>query len=414
MRRRESNPIIFEKVGEMIGNSIEIGWNSFRIPDPIYEVPDFPAIRPIQASTLKRQALGLHAIDKTGFNLRFENSILRTYKKNYAQFDHEERLEIWMSQNVAFLADQIVTEMGTQWVDLSLDEKHPDTDRWYLGFCLLAGRALQGSESVLKSESIPLSLAFGIPSDSRKFDFPHPKGMMALTSLLNAAEGKVSSLLHNSWLPILAVYESSSVVMDVSKIATACIHNHPESDNSGCMSAIIQVMAYDMASATRNLISLVDNGTQSTHTLLCDNLDPILGRSQPLALQLLKGMVLNKNEAILPMLASKLYPICRHDQDTYTRMALEIIQSGNDKAIRSLIEYGFRQYLQDNPDDTGMLLSTAWKFGGDISKSRLRGLIVLQKKKSDLYFEKTVSEIESFSKSEADQLRLDVSARSGE
>ena len=95
-------------------------------------------------------------------------------------------------------------------------------------------------------------------------------------------------------------------------------------------------------------------------------------------------------------------------------MALEIIQSGNDKAIRSLIEYGFRQYLQDNPDDTGMLLSTAWKYGGDVSKSRLRGLIVLQKKKSDLYFEKTVSEIESFSKSEADQLRLDVSARSGE
>ena len=75
MRRRDPENVIYEEVGKSIEASITLAWSTFNIPDPIYELPEFPAIRPNGPLVLTQQALGLHSADKTGFRLRLEESV---------------------------------------------------------------------------------------------------------------------------------------------------------------------------------------------------------------------------------------------------------------------------------------------------------------------------------------------------
>ena len=41
-------------------------------------------------------------------------------------------------------------------------KNNPDTDRWYLGYSLLAGGVLSGSESASLSQSIPIMLVLAV------------------------------------------------------------------------------------------------------------------------------------------------------------------------------------------------------------------------------------------------------------
>ena len=66
MRRRDPGNVIYEEVGKSIEASIILAWSTFNIPDPIYELPEFPAIRPNGPLVLTQQALGLHFCGQNG------------------------------------------------------------------------------------------------------------------------------------------------------------------------------------------------------------------------------------------------------------------------------------------------------------------------------------------------------------
>ena len=101
MRRRDPENVIYEEVGKSIEASIILAWSTFNIPDPIYELPEFPAIRPNGPLVLTQQALGLHSADKTGFRLRLEESVKNHYRSVPGYFDEEERRTNWMANNVS-------------------------------------------------------------------------------------------------------------------------------------------------------------------------------------------------------------------------------------------------------------------------------------------------------------------------
>ena len=83
---------------------------------------------------------------------------------------------------------------------------------------------------------------------------------------------------------------------------------------------------------------------------------------------------------------------------------MRLIETEDDKVIRRLIESGFRGYLDRDPHDKSSLLVMAWKYGGSLSKSRLKGLIFQQKQSSEQNFRRTLSGIQKFS--ETDVLSL--------
>ena len=195
MHRRDSRPLIFEIVGNLIREAIEAAWSSVTIHDPIHELPDFPALRPTSSTKLTQQAAGLHAADRRGFDLRLEDVIETMYRPIPGLFDHEERLEAWLHKNTQDIADQISMMMAIDWLRSALDENHPDTDRWYLGYALFAGRTIQGSFAAIEKANSILSMVFGstdIPNHGEQI--PHPQGVLAVSSILDAMDNL--SLIH--------------------------------------------------------------------------------------------------------------------------------------------------------------------------------------------------------------------------
>lgn len=401
MRRRDPENVIYEEVGKSIEASIILAWSTFNIPDPIYELPEFPAIRPNGPLVLTQQALGLHSADKTGFRLRLEESVRNHYRPVPGYFDEEERRTNWMANNVALLTDDVCTKTACVWLEQALDEEHPDTDRWYLGYSLLAGRVLCGSESASLSQSIPIMLVFGGLDRNYRSDAPHPSGVNALNCLLDASEQLSDSPTLESWISILSIHRSTSRMLSISDRAASRIIREQKRIPSGCMEALINLISHDLESAGNGLNRVVLEGSDSARMILAGNLDSIAGRDRKLALDLYDKLSLNSDTGVLLVLSSSLYSLCYDDPEAYQVRAMRLIETEDDKVIRRLIESGFRGYLDRDPQDKSSLLVMAWKYGGSLSKSRLKGLIFQQKQSSEESFRRTISRIQKFSETDA-------------
>ena len=412
MHRRDSRPLIFEIVGNLIREAIEAAWSSVTIHDPIHELPDFPALRPTSSTKLTHQAAGLHAADRRGFDLRLENVIETMYRPIPGLFDHEERLEAWLHKNTQDIADQISMMMAIDWLRSALDENHPDTDRWYLGYTLFVGRTLQGSFAAIEKSNSLLSMIFGsvnIPNHGEQI--PHPRGILAANSILDSMVNSQSMLAVNTWLPALAMYPSVAFRLQIANRALEAIIRFPESDCSGCLDAMIQISAHDSDSARRTLMSICDLKNRSVSQLLADRLDSLCGRMPNLALEIYDKLAITDDSSLISMLSNTLASLCTQRPEEYPVRAAHLISIGNDRSIRRLIESGFRTYLDYDSNDEQGLLSHAWVDGGELSKSRLKGLISEQRKISVDAFEATLSRINGESEDEATSLREEIMRR---
>ncbi len=414
MHRRDSRPLIFEIVGNQIHEAIEAAWSSVTIHDPIHELPDFPALRPTNPSKLTQQAAGLHAANRKGFDIRLENVIEMTYRPIPGLFDHEERLEEWLHKNAHEIADQISIMTAIDWLNSALDEIHPDTDRWYLGYTSFVGRTIQGSFAATEKPNSILAMVFGsmdIPNHGERI--PHPRGVLAVNSLLESMDNPQSMAAVNSWLPALAMYPAAAYRLQIARRAMEAIIRYPESNCSGCLDALIQISTHDPESARLALMTISESGNRSIIHLLADRLDSLSGRMPYLALEIHDKLVVTDDTSLITILSNTLASLCAQRPEEYPARAAYLISIGNDRTIRRLIESGFRTYLDRDPGDEQGLLSHAWTSGGDLVKTRLMGLISEQRKISMEAFEATLRRIGETSDSEATLLRKEIMNREG-
>jgi len=151
----------------------------------------------------------------------------------------------------------------------------------------------------------------------------------------------------------------------------------------------------------------------SVSYLLADRLDALSGRMPSLALEIHDKLAINAPSSLIYILSNILASLCTQRPEEYPVRAAHLISNGTDRTIRRLIESGFRTYLDYDPNDEQGLLSHAWLHGGDISKSRLKGLISEQRKISIHAFEATLSRIKQESESEAAILQEEIMSRYG-
>tara|TARA_B000000475_G_scaffold204715_1_gene166932 strand:+ start:99 stop:632 length:534 start_codon:yes stop_codon:yes gene_type:complete len=174
---------------------------------------------------------------------------------------------------------------------------------------------------------------------------------------------------------------------------------------------MIQISTHDTDSARRTLMSTCDLKNRSVSHLLADRLDSLCGRMPNLALEIHDKLAITDDSSLISMLSNTLASLCTQRPEEYPVRAAHLISIGNDRSIRRLIESGFRTYLDHDSNDEQGLLSHAWVGGGDLSKSRLKGLISEQRKISVDAFEATLSRINEQSESEATSLREEIMNR---
>ena len=70
MARREGSALVWQKTDERLKEAVFEAFEIAPLPNPPLELPDFPAIPPASSQSLVRQAAGIFAIDRQGFNMR--------------------------------------------------------------------------------------------------------------------------------------------------------------------------------------------------------------------------------------------------------------------------------------------------------------------------------------------------------
>ena len=70
MARREGSALVWEMADKRLKLAVREAFLLAPLPNPPLELPDFPAIPPSDTESLIRQAAGIFAIDRQGFNLR--------------------------------------------------------------------------------------------------------------------------------------------------------------------------------------------------------------------------------------------------------------------------------------------------------------------------------------------------------
>ena len=327
----------------------------------------------------------------------------------------QERLEAWLHKagsNTHDIADQISIMMAIDWLKSALDENHPDTDRWYLGYSLFVGRTLQGSFSATEKHNAILSMVFGnteIPNHGEQI--PHPRGILAVNTILDAMDNSQSMPAVNSWLPAFAIYPSVAFRLQIANRALEAIIRYPESNCSGCLDAMIQISTHDTDSARRTLMSTCDLKNRSVSHLLAERLDSLCGRMPNLALEIHDKAFITDDSSLISMLSNTLASLCTQRPEEYPVRAAHLISIGNDRSIRR----PDRIWLQNLPGPrferrtrfTEPCMGWWWRS----LKSRLKGLISEQRKISVDAFEATLSRINEQSESEATSLREEIMNR---
>ena len=98
MARREGNALVWQLTDERLKRAVREAFEIAPLPNPPLELPDFPAIPPADAESLVRQAAGIFAIDRQGFNMRLAE-VCELHLPDYVRrsIDSEEAESDWLA-----------------------------------------------------------------------------------------------------------------------------------------------------------------------------------------------------------------------------------------------------------------------------------------------------------------------------
>ena len=131
MARREGSALVWQKTDERLKEAVREAFEIAPLPNPPLELPDFPAISPTDSESLVRQAAGIFAIDRQGFNMRLAE-VCEVHLPDHVRrsIDPMEAESEWLASNSDAIAERVLALQTRDWLAVALDENVPDTDRW--------------------------------------------------------------------------------------------------------------------------------------------------------------------------------------------------------------------------------------------------------------------------------------------
>ncbi len=437
MARREGNALVWQKTDEKLKEAVREAFEIAPLPNPPLELPDFPAISPIDSESLVRQAAGIFAIDRQGFNMRLAE-VCEIHLPDYVRrsIDPMEAESEWLASNSEAIAERVLALQTRDWLAVALDENVPDTDRWYLGSSFLVGLALGGTE-VARDDCYYLleAIAYAVTPGNLPYSNvvghhqiawspemstnnplpPHPAGVMAATTILDTLSMKPesSAKILPKWLENLSV---SLLLCSTLAIPSRVIDalGQTEDDSSPYVRAGLQILSHSPEEATDILVASADHRSIGARRTIAENLSRIHSQEATLALMLADRLSSESDESIQTLYASFVGGLARLSEEEFVGRAQSILAKGNQKATQRLVESGLRDYLSTNPTDSAQLLSSAWLSSSEIGRSRVGNLIVEQARVSPKAFQTTCETIKRANPESFDKLANWVEMRSPE
>ena len=437
MTRREGNALVWQITDEKLKQAVREAFDIAPLPNPPLELPDFPAIPPDNADSLVRQAAGVFAIDRQGFNMRLAE-VCEIHIPDHVRraIDPKEAESEWLVSNSTEVSERILALQVRDWLTVALDETTPDTDRWYLGVSLLQGLALGGT-AIARDDCYYLleAIAYAVTPGNLPYANvvghhqiawspqmtnndplpPHPAGAMAATTILDTLSMKSESSTNvlPKWLENLSV---SLHLCSTLEIPSRVIFGLglAEEDSSPYVRAGLQILSHSSEEATDILVASADHRSVSARRTVATSLSRIHAEKPKLALTLVDRLLSDEDDSIQTLCASFVGGLARISEEEFVSRAQLIITKGNQKATQRLVESGLRDYMSANPTDPHSLLSSAWIASSELGHSRVGNLFVEQARVAPGAFRKACESVKQTSPESFEMLAKWVKMRSSE
>ncbi|MED5231728.1 MAG: hypothetical protein VYB30_05110 [Candidatus Thermoplasmatota archaeon] len=437
MARREGSALVWQTTDERLKKAVREAFEIAPLPNPPLELPDFPAIPPADSESLVRQAAGIFAIDRQGFNMRLAE-VCEIYLPDHVRrsIDSEEAESEWLASNSENIAERILALQARDWLAVALDETTPDTDRWYLGVSLLEGLALGGTEvarddcyyllEAIAYAVTPGNLPYANVTGHHQIAWsprmttsdplpPHPAGVMAATTILDTLSMKPESSLKilPKWLENLSV---SLHLCPTLAIPSRVIDGLGRADenSSPYVRAGLQMLSHSPDEATDILVASADHRSLIARRTVAEFLSRIHAQQATLALTLADRLSSDEDESVQTLCASFIGGLARLSEEEFVVRAKSILTKGNQKAVQRLVESGLRDYLSANPTDPHSFLSLAWFTSSEVGQSRVGNMIVEQARVSPEAFQTTCEAVKQTNPESFERLAKWVEMRSPE
>ena len=437
MTRREGKALVWQMTDEKLKQAVREAFEIAPLPNPPLELPDFPAIPPDDANSLVRQAAGIFAVDRQGFNMRLAE-VCESHIPNHVSrsIDPEQAESQWLESNSEDVAERILAIQARDWLAVALDETTPDTDRWYLGVSLLQGLALGGKEIArddcyylleaiayaVTPGNLPYAnvvghhqIAWSPQMENSDAIPPHPAGVMAATTILDTLSMKPESSKNilPKWLENLSVSPHLCLRLAIPSRVIAALGLADE-DSSSFVRAGLQILSHSSEEATDILVASVDHRSVIARRTVAASLSRIYIEKATLALTLVDRLLTNEDESIQTLCASFIGWLARISEEEFLSRAQLIVKKGNQKAIQRLVETGLRDYLSANPTDPYSLLSLVWISSSEIGQSRIGNLFVEQARVAPKAFQRTCESVKQINPESFERLSIWIKVRSPE
>lgn len=401
MSRREASALVWGRCEELLKGYVEASFSTAPLPNPPLELPDFPAIQPTDSDSLVRQASGIYAIDRAGFNQRLssivEEGLPDFVKRN---IDPDSTREKWMSDNVQFLSEKVLSQMVWDWLSSALDEDSPDTDRWYLAASLLIGFSLSGSD-IARREGFHLvtSIAMAKPPGSwsseitgphqmewnpgnatRNDGAPHPSGVLAASAILDTmamGDSSQTEILPH-WLEGLTVMSQLCSLLDVPNRLMASLERGSGKHTGILVKGAIQLMAGWPGESRDILLAASQHSDHDARRELSSSLQRISSEDAGFSLQLMDILLEDGDSDVRTLATTYLSSLVRTDMPLFTEKASVVLGRGDERMTQRIVDSAMREYLSMKPEDKAGLIPMAWISSGEGGRSRLSGLMVQQ------------------------------------
>ncbi len=398
--RQETSAIVHTHCVELLQEQLRFGTMEWPLPPPPIRDADLPVIEPSSPEKVVEMGVGLFSVDRASMmrHLDVAREAIIPHRLSLT-VDPQKEGERWLLRRLDEVAERILFATCEEWLGLALDHDAPDGDRWYLGISLLNGLCRAPTpQATNRGYHMLESIALAHPPGSwptRQEPGPHQvdwkpdntsdtsvsadeAGIDASHWLLDQLEQgdlKRRALLV-SWLRLMIERPALVTGLALTIRLEQMVRDQPVEVVAELVGCLPRLFELDEQSAQVVLISVRMRGDLQVRRALAEALPALLRVQCSDALRLLDELLADAEVDIQLAAASALRQLATTSpQELTPRLAL-LAEHDDVRMQRLLAQTVLRDYLELHPDDEHGLLVKFWLQRDDVSRARLRELLI--------------------------------------
>ncbi len=398
--RQETSAIVHTHCVELLQELLRFGTMEWPLPPPPVRDADLPVVEPSSPEKVVEMGVGLFSVDRASMmrHLDVAREAIIPHRLSLT-VDPQKEGERWLLRRLDEVAERILFATCEEWLGLALDRDAPNGDRWYLGISLLNGLCRAPTpQATNRGYHMLESIALAHPPGSwptRQEPGPHQvdwKPEKASDTAVSADEAGIDAshwlldqleqgnlkrrALLVSWLRLMIERPALVTGLALTIRLEQMVRDQPVEVVAELVGCLPRLFELDEQSAQVVLISVRMRGDLQVRRALAEALPALLRVMGSDALHLLDELLADPEVDIQLAAASALRQLAVVSPQELTSRLAVLVEHEDVRMRRLLAQTVLRDYLELHPDDEHGFLVQFWLQRDDVSRARLRELLI--------------------------------------